>query len=382
MKNWTNLAFRLVMVGFLGAAMTACEAPDPNVTNTTGGGGSGGAGGMGGSPEILCNVNAGTMDMSGPMCKPLPEDYTPRDNASMNDTWPACISDQNKYVPFDMNISSMARVAAFQKISELLGFGGTKVPTAQDFIDARVQYSLTEGIESRVVRREDDHYPAAPKACRDMTAAEQAQYPDRCVGPVKIMPIINAAFEAGIKGEEPVHNSARLEAALLWFFYISTYKEAISAAEAFVDTDSCWAYYTGGEPRENAIGFAKYVHDRSQEAHDRIWDALLAVRCWRDLDNPTGVAMDPTTQMRAVGQLDRALLRGVALILRQRVLAASSCELVQPSVEILGNVLLREAKVRDAAQAAILEQEIAKTPPNVIDGAKVAAAIDALFPCP
>jgi hypothetical protein len=39
--------------------------------------------------------------------------------------------------------------------------------------------------------------------------AEQAQYPDRCVGPVRIGPILNAAFEAGIKGEEPVLNAAR-----------------------------------------------------------------------------------------------------------------------------------------------------------------------------
>lgn len=376
MKDSKTLAFPCIFLGCLGLATMGCEAPDPNVTNTTGSGGSGG------SAEVHCDVNVGTMDMSGPMCKALPDDYTPRDNASMGDTWQPCISDGNKYVPFDMNISSMARVAALEKISELLGFGGLKTPTPQDFIDARVQYTLTEGIESRVVRREDDHYPAAPKLCRDMTPAEQAQYPDRCVGPVKIVPILNAAFEAGIKGEEPVLNSARIEAALLWFFYISTYKEAISAAETFVDTDSCWAYYTGGEPRENAIGFAKYVHERSQEAHDRIWDALLAVRCWRDLDNPTGVAMDKPLQMRAVGQLDRALLRGVALIVRQRALAASSCELVQPSVEILGQVLLREAEVRDPVQAAVLAQEVSKAPPNVADGAKVAAAIDALFPCP
>jgi hypothetical protein len=315
------------------------------------------------------------------MCKPLADDYTPRDNASANDTWPACISDGNKYVPLDPNISSAARAAALVKISGLLGFGGLKVPSSQDFLDARVQYSLTEGIESRVVRREDNHYPAAPKLCRDMTDAELAQYPDRCVGPVRIRPILNAAFEAGIKGEQPVLNSARIEAALLWFFYISTYKEANSAADTPVDTDSCWAYYTGGEPRENPIAFAGYVQPLSQEAHDRIWDALLAVRCWRDLDNPTGPAMDLVTQARAVAQLDRALIRGVALILRQRV-QALSCDVARESVEILGGVLQREADARDPVQAAIFKAEVSKRRPEMMDTVKLTAAIDALFPCP
>lgn len=372
MNGFTRRAIQVVSLVFFATAGAACEAEDPQVN---------GVGGKGNTEFVTCDIDVGIKDMSGPMCMPLADDYTPRDNASANDTWPACISDQNKYVPLDPNISSVARSAAFEKISELLGFGGLKVPTPQDFLDSRVQYSLTEGIESRVSRREDNHYPAAPKLCRDMTADELAQYPDRCVGQNKIQPILNAAFEAGIKGEEPVLNAARIEAALLWFFYISTYKEALSAAETPVDTDSCWAYYTGGEPRENPIAFASYVQPRSQEAHDRIWDALLAVRCWRDLDNPTGPAMDLTTQARAVAQLDRALLRGVALILRQRV-QALSCDISRESVEILGGVLVREAEARDPAQAAIFKAEVSKRRPEAIDAAKLTAAIDALFPCP
>jgi len=372
MNGYTRRAIQIVSLVLFATAGAACEADDPEVK---------GVGGSGNTEFLTCDIDIGIKDMSGPICKPLADDYTPRDNASANDTWPACISDQNKYVPLDPNISSVARSAAFEKISELLGFGGLKVPKPQDFLDARVQYSLTEGIESRVSRREDNHYPAAPKLCRDMTAAELAQYPDRCVGQVKIQPILNAAFEAGIKGEEPVLNAARIEAALLWFFYISTYKEAISAAETPVDTDSCWAYYTGGEPRENPIAFANYVQPRSQEAHDRIWDALLAVRCWRDLDNPAGPAMDLTTQARAVAQLDRALIRGVALILRQRV-QALSCDISRESVEILGGVLVREAEARDPAQAAIFKAEVSKRRPEVIDAEKLTAAIDALFPCP
>lgn len=374
MNSSNRLALRIVSVALLAAFGVACEAADPEVKNP-------GTGGAGGADFVTCNVNEGVIDMSGPMCKPLADDYTPRDNASANDTWPACISDGNKYIPLDPNISTLARVAGLLKISELLGFGGLKVPSSQDFLEARVQYSVNEGIESRVVRREDNHYPAAPKSCRDMTADEQALYPDRCVGPVRIGPILNAAFEAGIKGEEPVLNAARIEAALLWFFYISTYKESVSAAVTPVDTDSSWGYYTGGEPRENPIAFAKYVQVRSQEAHDRIWDALLAVRCWRDLDNPTGPAMDPVMQARAVAQLDRALLRGVALILRQRV-QALSCDVTWESFKILGGILRREAEARDPAQAAILTAEISKTDPSLVDAVKLTAAIDALFPCP
>lgn len=374
MSSSKHVAFRIISIALLAAFGVACEAADPEVKNP-GGGGAAGAG------FVTCNANEGVVDMSGSMCKPLADDYTPRDNASANDTWPACISDGNKYVPFDLNNSAVARVAAFEKISELLEFGGLEVPSSQDFLDARVQYSLADGIEFHVARCEDDHYPAAPKLCQDMTADEQAQYPDRCVGPIRIRAILHAAFESGIKGEEPMLNAARIESALLWFFYISTYKEAVAAAETSVRTDSSWAYYTGGESRENPIAFAKYVQERSQEAHDRIGDALLAVRCWRDLDNPTGPAMDPVLQNRAVAQLDRALIRGMALILRQRV-QVRSCEVAWESAEILGGVLRREAKARDSVQAAIFEEEISRRDATLVDGAKLTAAIDALFPCP
>jgi hypothetical protein len=340
-----------------------------------------GTGGHAGSGVVTCNANEGIVDMSGPMCKSLADDYTPRDNASANDTWPACISDGNEYIKFDPNISSIARVLAFSQIGDILGFGGLKAPTPQDFLDARVIYAQEQGIESRVARREDEHYPPASKLCRDMTPDEQAQYPDRCVGPVRIRPILNAAFEAGIKGEEPVRNAARIESALLWFFYISVYKESTTAAANVLDVDSMWAKYTGGEPRNNPNGLAKYVQLRSQEAHDRIWDGLLAVRCWRDLDNPAGASMDAVMHERARAQLDRALLRGMALILRQRV-QALSCEPARESVEILGGILIREAQARDPEQGAIFTDEVSKHPPETIDAVKLTAAIDVLFPCP
>ena len=374
MTNHRHTILRAFSISALVVAGVGCEAEDPKVTDPIGNGGSGGG-------VVTCDANAGISDISGPSCKPLADDYTPRDNASANDTWPACISDGNEYVKFDQNISSIARAVAFQQIGELLGFGGLKAPTPQDFLDARVIYTQEQGLESRVVRREDEHYPPAPKLCRDMTPDEQAQYPDRCVGPVRIRPILNLAFEEGINGNEPVLNAARIEAALLWFFYMSIYKESTTAASNVLDVDSMWAKYTAGEPRENPIGFAKYIQLRSQEAHDRIWDGLLAVRCWRDLDNPAGASMDPVMHELARTQLDRALIRGIALILRQRV-QVLECEPAWETVEILGGILMREAQARDPQQAAIFIEEVSKRRPDPVDVPKLTAAIDALFPCP
>jgi hypothetical protein len=49
-------------------------------------------------------------------------------------------------------------------------------------------------------------------------------------------------------------------------------------------------------------------------------------------------------------------------------------------VDILGRSLLREAKARDAAKAAILEAELNKLPTPDVKAAT--GALDALFPCP
>ncbi len=367
--TWT---MRIIGIG-IAALTAACEAGDPTPSGP-------GAGGAGGEVE-LCDADRGIADVENSSCAPMADDYQPRDNASANDTWPACISDAGEYVKFDTNISSLARVAAFEEIGEILGFGGRKAPSPDDFLAARVVYAQEQGLESRVSRREDEHYPAAPAACRDLTPEEQAMYPDRCVGPVKIRPILNDAFEAGIRGEAPLENAGRIEAALLWFFYASIYKEATSAAQNAVDVDSMWAKYTGGEPRESALGFSRYVKPRSQQAHDRIWDGLLAVRCWRDLDNPTGTATDPVMHERARAQLDRALLRGVALIVRQR-LEQAACAPAWESAKILGAVLDREATVRDPAQAAALREELGKGRAEDVDTARAVGALDALFPCP
>jgi hypothetical protein len=312
-------------------------------------------------------------------CARLVTDFDQANAAA--DGWPACVADRSPYTPIEASISALSRVAAFEQIRALLGFGTAKAPTPDDFLQARVLYSQDQGIESRIARREDEHYPPAAKLCRDMTEAELAANRERCVGPAVLRPIVNDAFVKGIAGEAPAVQAARIEAALLSWLYFSIFKEATSAKDAAKDVDSMWAKYSGGNARDAAthVGLARYVRALSPEAHERIYDGLLAVRCWRDLDNPTGVASNAALQLQARAQLDRGLLRGVALVVMQRAEAAGACGPAWETVRILGGFLVREAKVRDGAKGARLESALAAGPTGAAD---VRTLLGELFPCP
>lgn len=366
--------FKALTAALLGAlAMAACEGDDPEATSTVGGttGGQGGA-------DACGPIDAELVSADNQACTPAATDYAP---GSATDGWDACISDDGQYHPFETSISSIARIAAFEEIAELLGFGQGVAPSKQAFLDARVAYTQEEGLESRVSRREDPHYPAAPMACNELPVGELPQWADRCVGPAQIQPLLNEAFQDGIEGTEPARSAARIEAALLWFLYVSTYKEAGSCATAQKDCDSSYAYYTGGEAQDGGLGLSRYVSARSGQAHDATWNGILATRCWRDLDNPAGEAMDTAMHDRALAQLDQALLRGVAVIVRQRA-EALPCESAWEPVRILGAVLDREATARDAAMAGTLRAALAKTSPDDVDASAVTSALDAIFPCP
>jgi hypothetical protein len=360
-KRWAAL------LGSVCALSVGCAQDDPEATTPSTDGG----------VEDPCNPDEVLAIGDDPTCSHSADDYGP----GKDDAWPACISDDGSYHPIEPSISSIARIGAFEQIAVLLAFDGSRVPTAKDFLDARVVYTQQEGLESRVVRREDEHYPPATASCRDLTEAEQMAQADRCVGPALIRPLINDAFQQGAVGQDLVRNAARIEAALLWFFYVSTHKEAMTCASAPKDCDSSYAYYTGGEQRGGGLGLSRYVRVRSPQAHDRIWDGILAVRCWRDLDNPTGSAQDTAMQGRAVSQLDRALLRGIAVIVRQR-LDNLACQGAWETVKILGPVLLREAEVRNPATAASLRTQLEQDDPALLDVDATKASLDALFPCP
>lgn len=333
---------------------------------------------------VVCEGDARTDDVSA--CMPLATDYQPRVNMSAGDTWPACISDDNVFHPLQMSISTVARVEAFDQIAAKLWRGGV-VPSAQDFLDARVLYAQDQGLDSRVQRREDVHYPPPAGGAKCSEAGIPDQFPDRCVGPAKLLPILNDAFAAGARGEAPLLHARRIEAALVWFLYVSALSEVSTCTTKAQDCDSAWAYYSGGTARGAPAGFAAYVSGLSDPTHQRAYDATLAVRCWRNLDNEQGTAMDLMMRDRALGQLDAATVRGVALIVRDRFTALDcgddAAEGAQLAfLQIVVPLLDRAARAVDPAKADVLKAQAAKSSPAEVDVAAATAALDALFPCP
>ena len=319
-------------------------------------------------------------------CERPQTDFVP----GADDSWAACISDDGEYHQVEMSISSIGRVQGFEEIADLL-WRTEGVPGGEAFVSARDIYATGEGLDSRVQRREDEHYPAVTDEqgmtlqCRDEGVPQMS--PDRCVGPARILPILNDAFQQGIAGAEPLVQAARIEAALLWFLYVSTHKEAITCTGKMKDCDSSYAYYTGGQPLDAAIGLAGYFREQAPWAHERVWEGILAVRCWRDLDSGEQ-AMDLELRDQAVEQLDRALLYGVSRVVADRLARVQGLEGARRQAawsfaQILGGVLDRAATERDPAQAQqlreILEQD---APPEDGDLSTATELLRSLFPCP
>jgi len=337
-------------------------------------------------------------DAGAPGCAPSATDYTPRAMMSATDSWPSCVSDPGLYVRFDMSTSSIARTTAFERIhrDEAGGrpsgfFDPTRDPSPEEFTAARMIYLEAEGLDSRLVRRTDEHFPqpAAGNDCRVATVA--AAHPDYCAGPARLLPLVTASFRDGQLGATaapPRVLAARVEAALLWFLYLSVYKESLTCSTATADCDSSWAYYTGGVQRTEArhAALSRYVLALEPATHDRIWDGLLAVRCWRDLDRATP-ATDPALRERARDQLDRALTRGVVAVLRSRLLAMPGAPAAERPAhlafaQVIAPLLDRAARARSPADADRLGALFAAAAPEALDVAAAVATLDRLFPCP
>lgn len=383
---------------FLSLALSACRSdddPQDEQGDETGDGD--GDGDVVGDP---CDPADDAVDESG--CAALDSDYTPSN--SDGDMYPACISDGGVYELVDAPPSTIARVEAYDQIAALLWENGA--PTADDFTMARSLYELEEGLGSRVDRREDLHYPEIPmaewdpgldpdKQCSNETLAES--YGDRCVGPAKMRPLINEAFIAGMSGDgDPNVHAARIEATLAWFFYLSVYKEAYTCTHTPKDCDSSWAYYAGGAQADGAlIGFAEFVNRYSPTTHQRIFDGVLAVRCFRDLysidDYPTYADLPADGQQlfdMAWEQLDDALARGFAITLRQHLLAhddeqcSAATEANWAFVQIVGEALDRELRERDDAAADELLGIYELTAPATEDVERAVELIDQVIDCP
>ena len=315
-------------------------------------------------------------------CSPRASDYQPRDNASADDTWAECISDDGAYHRIEQSVSTIARVEAYEALAAKLW--DTRAPTGTDFLDARVRFEEEQGLGSRVARRYDVHYdPPDDGACDDEGVA--AANRDYCVGPGVLQPIVVAAFAEGAEGKNRIVNAAKIEAALQWFLYVSSIKEASTCTDKPRDCDSCWAYYSGGTTRQQPIGLAADIAEWASQTHDRAYDGVLAVRCWRDLDQdiPAG---DVALRDRAIGQLDGALVRGMSILVRQRFLELECAtgdyqEAALEALRILVPLLDRETRARDAAAADMLMAEVAKAA-DAVDVNSVVQAIDATYPCP
>ncbi len=398
-----RLASLLAVLGILSLSATGCSGGGGGGGDTDTGGDTGGTGGTGGACEVDGMPNVPAIDESS--CTPLATDYQPLVNMSADDMWPACITDDGQYYLVADSPGSIGRVEGYEEIADLLWRSG-KVPTPDDFTMARAVYSQDQGLESRILRREDLHYPPIPESDWDPTVdpdkqcsveANVQKYPDRCVGPARMQPILDDAFAAGQMGEGiPEVHAARIQATLLWFLYISTYKEANTCfTNKAKDCDSSWAYYTGGFQRDGGIGMAAEVRMLSDTTHNRIFDGISAVRCLRDLypDDTYPVLDDLPPEGKMLfelgwEQLDNALDRGFALIVRDRLakqaqLTGNAATANWEFLRIAGPALQREADERGPAdQAQVLSDLFAMDCPTAADIEAGIAALDAIFPCP
>jgi len=334
------------------------------------------------APDSSAGPNCESLVRTPPtrVCGALASDYSP----GADDMWPACISDDGTYHRIQESISSVARVMAFDEIGSTL-FDPAREALADDFLQARLVYQTDEGLDSRVVRRYDPHF-SVPEGTDCTVDGVPAMFPDYCVGPAQIQPMIRGALQAGAMGEgDPRMNAAKVEAGLLWFFYVSQYKESYTCTTKAKDCDSAYAYYTGGAEARGGIGLAGRVAATDPAAHDRAWDGLLAVRCWRDLDDGE-TAMDLERRELARDQYDRAVLDGVAALVRESLV--QTCDAEPPTrnyhfarASALARALLRQAGESSVGSAGLQTLVSAETADGLDVGATV-AALDEIFDCP
>ncbi|MEM6959985.1 MAG: hypothetical protein AAF645_30165, partial [Myxococcota bacterium] len=300
-------------------------------------------------------------------CEPAATDYSP----GADDTWDACISDSGSYSRIEETISTIQRVAAFEQIVTLLAD-----PTSENFLQARMLYQQEEGLDSRVVRRFDPRVNV-PDGTDCTVDGVPAMFPEFCIGPSTIQPIILGAFAEGIENGGEVA-AARVEAGILYFLYVSVFKEAVTCTTKAKDCDSAYAYWAGGEAVGGGIGLAADLQQADANAFDRTWDGILGMRCWRDLDSGD-TATNLTLRDQAVDQIGRGMSDGLASLIRQRVstYCGAPTEADWAFIQALGPALERDAAARDAAMGANYASALQS---GDVDG--MITALDALYPCP
>lgn len=341
-----------------------------------------------------------TVDVDPPnegACAALATDFVP----GADDDYPACGADDGTWhVILEDPPGSAARVDAYEAMMTSLRGGTT--PGPDEFLAAIMQYSLEEGLESRISRREELHFPEIADADQDpgvdfdkqcTVEGNVEKYPDRCVGPGKIQPIINEAFAAGMAGEGDgnVH-AARIDAAVLWFLWVSTYKESSSCVRLPEDCDAHHGYYDGNNPVESPKGLGEEINAISPMAHEMVFNGMLAIDCWRELNSEPILWEDysadgQTMFLNAHEQLDNALFYAWARLVRDRLeshpmACGSESDASWAFIQVAGPVLDQEAGIRDSGMAGTLSTLWGNDAPTVEDIEAGIVAIDAIFPCP
>ena len=99
-----------------------------------------------------------------------------------------CISDAGEYQKINDSVSSIARIASFESIADLL-WRKDVVPSTSDFLMHASNTRLWKAFDSRVARRYDAHLDAPEGVtCRDEGEEVLAMHPEYCVGPARIQP--------------------------------------------------------------------------------------------------------------------------------------------------------------------------------------------------
>lgn len=376
-------------VGALALLAFACEAHEPRATQGLDGAHALDAAApvpdlgasAGGGEDMPANARPDAAPVDETACPPRRTDFPGGPD------FEGCASLDGRFHPFQpTSLGSVARTAAFERIGDLLW--RNPAPSPADFAEARTLYAVEEGIDSRVQRRYDPHRRAdVPAGTNCRTEGVPARYPDFCVGPARILPRLTAAFDAGLSGEAPVVQAARIEAALMWFFWVSVFKEADSCASAIADCDSAHAYYTGESPYGRPVGLAAVVQAAWPLGHLRVFQGTLATHCWRELDSGEVAANTPLMAL-ALQQLDRALDAAALRILADRLdrlaelrVARADTAAAGAFLAIWGEAMDRPLRARDPDVADALAAGLAE-PAGPAAPESLASAVSAVATCP
>ncbi len=130
------------------------------------------------------------------------------------------------------------------------------------------------------------------------------------------------------------------------------------------------------------LGLSKYVREIEPATHQAVFDGILAVRCWREVDNDPMSSSQPEVHQRALRQLDTALERALAAVLIDRLRTWNGTDAAAWAfLQIMGPVADRAARAVDPAKADTLAAAWAGDGTSQ-DAEALIGHLEALFPCP